>query len=124
MKKKSISSLARYSIACIPVAALLWNCSNNTEPKKETVATARNLSEISWQVPVEVFDTTQVDYAILGWQSFIALNWPADTTYRGKPDMKKNIGAGTPVVWETFRLKEETFYPDSATNPGQWNDPV
>lgn len=118
MKKKNISLVIRYAIISIPVVAFFWNCSG--EPKNETV-NAGNQPRLSWQVPLEVYDTTQVDYAILGWQSFIALNWPADTTYRGKPDTSKKIGASSPVVWETFKLKEETFYPDTLTNPGPWN---
>ncbi|MDQ3109471.1 MAG: hypothetical protein M3R17_06210 [Bacteroidota bacterium] len=118
MKSKNISLVIRYAIIAVPVGALLWNCSG--EPKKETVVEL-NYSKISWQMPVEVHDTTQVDYAILGWQSFIALNWPADTNYRGKPDTTKKTGTSSPVVWETFKLKEETFYPDTLTNPGPWN---
>jgi hypothetical protein len=115
--KKNISRVIRYAIIIIPFAIFLWNCGD--KPTEETVNA--NAPVISWQVPVEVYDTTQVDYAIFGWQSFIALNWPADTSYRGKPDTKKSIGASSPVVWETFRLKEETFYPDTLINPGPWN---
>jgi hypothetical protein len=117
MKKKHISSLILYAILAVPAVALLWNCSGT--PK--TTTTAGNTPQISWQVPVEVYDTTQVDYAILGWQSFIALSWPADTVYRGKPDTTKSIGQGSPLVWETFRLKEETFFEDTLVNPGPWN---
>lgn len=117
MKKKNISLVIRYAVLSIPVVAFFWNCSDD----KTNVLTAGNQPTISWQMPVEVYDTTQVDYAIMGWQSFIALNWPADTTYRGKPDTTKKIGASAPVVWETFKLKEETFYPDTLTDPGPWN---
>ncbi|HTF06320.1 MAG TPA: hypothetical protein VK826_19950 [Bacteroidia bacterium] len=117
MKSKHIPTLVRYSIIGIPIMVVLWNCGGKTETDTPPV----NTIPVSWNMPVEVSSNSQVDFAVFGWESFIALNWPADTSYRGKPDTSMKIGTGSPVVWETFRLKEETFYSDAAINPGPWN---
>lgn len=120
MKKRTYLRIARYAIiSSVPLLLFTWSCGSNP-----TAQASGNTPTITWQMPVEVYDTTQLDYAIFGWQSFIALNWPADTSYRGKPDTTKNINASNPTVptvWETFRLKEETFL-SGAANPGAWND--
>ena len=87
-------------IMAIPATLLIWSCSD----KADTTSGSGNNPTLTWEMPVEVFDTTQEDYAIMGWQSFIALNWPADLSYRGKPDTSKKIGDAGSRVWETFRL--------------------
>ncbi len=49
--------------------------------------------------------------AVFAWQEFIALNWPAMSGSRDKPDNTKYFGktTGGPLVWETFRHKAEIF---------------
>ncbi len=70
----------------------------------------------------------QVDFDTLSWNTFIALNWPADPSYRGKPDPDpaKKIGLEdySPVVWETYKQSYEVFAGDSQGNPVRptsWN---
>ena len=68
----------------------------------------------------------QVDFDSLSWNTFIALNWPADPSYRGKPDTSKKIGVEdySPVVWETYKESYEVFVADSQGNPVRptgWN---
>jgi hypothetical protein len=68
----------------------------------------------------------QVDFDSLSWNTFIALNWPADPGYRGKPDTSKKIGADdySPVVWETYKESYEVFMADGQGNPVRptaWN---
>ena len=68
----------------------------------------------------------QIDFDTLSWNTFIALNWPADPTYRGKADPSKKIGFldYSPVVWETYKESYEVFVADAQGNPVQpasWN---
>jgi hypothetical protein len=100
-------------IVAAPASLFIWSCSGQS-------AGSCNAPSLDWKMPAEVFDTTQENYAKLGWQSFIALNWPADLSYRGKPDTSKSIGDAGVRVWETFRLKEEMILPD-AQRPDSWN---
>ena len=119
MKKKFLPLLA---IA----PALLWlaNCSETPKDKDDTVVTSNPLT---WKVPVDIQDTSrQVNYYEFGWQSFVALNWPADPSYRGKPDTTAQIGANVngdllKVVWESWKEQYEIFLEDGV-NPGNWND--
>lgn len=120
MKKKLLPLLA---IA----PALLWlaNCSDNPKDKDDTLVLASN--PLTWKVPVDIQDTSkQVNYYDFGWQSFIALNWPADPSYRGKPDTTARIGANAngeflKVVWESWKEQYEVFLPQGV-NPGVWNN--
>lgn len=98
-------------------------------PRSGKEDTAGGPLSAGWQVPVEVADTpnaTQPDYYQLGWQSFVALNWPANMSYRGEPDTSKSIGAAgddgqlQEVVWESWKEQYDIFLPDAA-NPGPWN---
>ena len=82
-----------------------------------------------WQVPVDVANdtnATQKDYYNLGWQSFIAFNWPADASYRGKPDTTKSLGAmdstgdNVTAVWESWRNQEDIFLP-KGVKPASWD---
>jgi len=115
MKKTSIAFLL-----LVTVMVVLISCPG---PKKELAALP------GWQVPVEVTDTphpSQPDYYLLGWQSFIALNWPANHSYRGMPDTSKPIGATDAkgnllnVVWETWKEQYDIFLP-YGKNPGSWD---
>ncbi|MGH9971584.1 MAG: hypothetical protein ACREBG_27825 [Pyrinomonadaceae bacterium] len=68
----------------------------------------------------------QIDFDTFSWNTFIALNWPADPNYRGKPDGSKKIGLQDygPVVWETYKESYEVFVADAQGNPVRpagWN---
>ena len=56
----------------------------------------------------------QEAFDFLSWQSFVALNWPADPQNRGFPNAAATVGGPGPVVWETFNDKYEVF---QAGNP-------
>ena len=53
------------------------------------------------------------------WQTFIALNWPANPK-TGKAEPEKKIGNGSaPLVWEFYRQASSIFLPDGA-KPASW----
>ena len=56
----------------------------------------------------------QAAFDFFSWQSFVALNWPADPQNRGFPNTAATLGGPGPVVWETFNEKYEVF---QAGNP-------
>lgn len=82
---------------------------------------ASSLPARSFMVPVNVPDTSQQsDYYHFGWQSFIALNWPADPSVTGNPDTTKNIGDNAEMlVWEAYKEKFEIFKAN-AIQPNAW----
>jgi hypothetical protein len=70
----------------------------------------------------------QVDFDTFSWNTFIALNWPADPKINGKPDPDPNKKIGlqdySPVVWETYKESYEVFRADAKGNPlrpSPWN---
>lgn len=70
----------------------------------------------------------QVDFDTLSWNTFIALNWPADPNNNGQPDPdpSKKIGLQDygPVVWETYKPTYNVFIADGQGNPvapAAWN---
>lgn len=105
-----------------------------SEPAPEAVAkkstTQVNLPPNSWQVPVDVSGTPPVpqsNYTDLGWQTFVALSWPAlspsNGGQNGQPDTSSTIGATAsngafvPTVWATFR-DLDTIMLDNGVDPG------
>ncbi|MGE5506141.1 MAG: hypothetical protein ACM31L_17095 [Actinomycetota bacterium] len=54
---------------------------------------------------------------LLGWQMFVAYNWPAAADQRGVADPTKPFGTPGPVVWETWKSPNEVFYPDGSQPP-------
>jgi len=99
--------------------------SKEDAPKLETeVLTGTNPSSLparSFIVPVSVPDTSdQTNYYEFGWQSFIALNWPANPNARGNPDTTKQIGdAANKVVWEAYKEKFDVLKAN-AVRPSAW----
>jgi hypothetical protein len=92
--------------------------------------TAPAIPDGAWMAPTDVDSPTQPNYLELGWQSFIAFNWPAVTgsgAYPGQPDKNMNItnpaAAKSPTVWLTWMMPEQVFLPQAA-NPGLWNAPT
>lgn len=103
------------------------------------------LAPQSWVVPVDVPNATsspgpsQADYVDFGWQTFIALNWPAaapspapspspNSGISGLPDTSQTIGASAsnqamiPTVWLTYRTDANMMLPQ-AQDPGAWDSP-
>ena len=67
----------------------------------------------------------QQRYDMFSWQTFIALNWPADTSKAnyGKADQKKSIGDDGDRVWETF-IPPELVFKDWGVHPEAYVPPV
>jgi len=64
--------------------------------------------------PVAFFDN-------YSWRTFVALNWPAATDGRGKPDTGKQFGdAAANVVWGTWKADHEVFQP-GGMEPSPWD---
>ena len=85
------------------------------------------LPVLTSQVPLEITVTgthptlasLQQDFDVFSWQSFIALNWPANAD--GTPNTNLTIGQApnNPVVWESYRESRTIFLPGGAT-PAPW----
>jgi hypothetical protein len=87
-------------------------------------------------MPVDVANPSnpsQNDWTTLGWQSFVAANWPSmappASGVSGQPNTALKIGATAgngaliPTTWLTWRTASSTFLP-KAVNPGPWaNNP-
>lgn len=56
--------------------------------------------------------------AAFAWQEFIALNWPAKAGVRDTPDTTQKFGVpgAQPLVWHTYRAKNEIFPGGNAKN--------
>ncbi len=82
-------------------------------------------------VLTDVEDRTFFDF--FAWQTFVGLVWPADSDYRGVPDLSidsldfknynssSDMSSRTPVVWETFRNFDDVFIMTDTTTPQTWN---
>jgi hypothetical protein len=80
----------------------------------------------------------QRDFDVYSWNTFLALNWPADTSDKGTPpcnlqngvarDCNKPLPAGDygPTVWETFKPDWAVFRGNAqgAIAPAGWNCPL
>lgn len=68
----------------------------------------------------------QAMFDCFSWQSFIALNWPADPGQRGRPETDKSFPSiGVERVWESYRETFEVFKPENenwAPRPESWSD--
>ncbi|RYZ38786.1 MAG: hypothetical protein EOO71_22520 [Myxococcaceae bacterium] len=65
------------------------------------------------------FGESQSDVDVFSWNSFIALNWPADVA-SCTPDTQGSILSGKgPTVWETFPEDSDLFVAQGST-PGAW----
>ena len=110
------------------------SASNSKKVEKTLISTA--LPANSWVVPVDVSSTTpsQADWWNLGWQTFVALNWPSTAPIAGGvvglPNTQLNIGASStnqamvPTTWLTYRSVANTMLVGAA-DPGPWaSNPV
>lgn len=83
-----------------------------------------------WEVPVDVTDPTDPTrngWLALGWDTFVALSWPAEAGGApGQPDEATSItdpaSADGPVVWSTYLAKEQLLLAAGA-DPGTWDAP-
>lgn len=75
-------------------------------------------------VPPTATDNLECQWDLFAWNSFAALNWPADPKRRGFPDLAEGVtflgaASGTETVWESFKEKREVFRENPST---VWND--
>lgn len=91
---------------------------------------------ISGNIPQQVFvsssTTSPLDarpfFDYFSWESFIALNWPAQSTARGVPNDPTNPNVffnapnGTPVVWGTYKDSFDLFG-QKDQRPSPWDSP-
>jgi hypothetical protein len=120
----------RASLFVLILIALPIGCRNanpeGSRPGARVAATA-------WMMPADVGGAgTDEDWLSFGWDSFVAVNWPADNPWPapgdgGKPDKTTTIGdpraAGRPAVWQTYLAPGQAFR-DNGQDPGGWNTPV
>ncbi len=109
-------------------------------------ATAASTVTLSPNVPVDIVSpppnppapppssVTQDDWLNFGWQTFVALDWPALSPnsggVMGQPDPSSNIGATAsnralvPAVWNTFRDVSTIMLANGADPGATYNQPV
>jgi hypothetical protein len=145
MKKESV--LAVFALLCLALAVGLSIACNPPSvsppaPGPKAQGPSPTVSSAAWQVPVDVFPPspsptptpTQNDWRNLGWQTFIALDWPALSPNSGgvlaQPDTNLTIGATAsngaliPTVWNTYR-DVSTLMLAGGKDPGNvYNQPV
>lgn len=122
---------SRFLIIASACGSLLFVVLNGCDQPPEEVVIPGGIPGDAWKVPIDVSgDTTQNDWLELGWQSFIALSWPADTgtsAIPGQPNTTLSItaanAASLPTVWDSYLTADETFLPQGA-NPGAWTMPA
>lgn len=60
------------------------------------------------------------NFDYVSWETFVALNWPADPKTCG-PDLTKTILSGQgPVVWETYLADTDVFVNPLTSKPADW----
>jgi hypothetical protein len=65
------------------------------------------------------FGENQFDVDVFSWNSFIALNWPADVTHCVADPNKTVLSGRGPVVWETYAEASDVFVAPGA-QPVEW----
>lgn len=111
--------LLRTTVALLAAALIMLSYSSHGRDDREMVkATGTGLSP-SLPQNISSNQLNQRDMDTLGWQMFVALNWPALPGVRGAPDRNRTIGDPGPVVWETWKTPNEVFYPDGS-QPASW----
>ncbi len=86
-------------------------------------------TSLSWKIPNDIktpetinTETLQRAFDEFSWESFIALNWPANKN--GAPDKRQIIGQkDTKAVWEHWLHTTDIFLPDGGT-PVAWGGSI
>jgi hypothetical protein len=118
------------ALLLVPILVGLPGCRNTTPAGRQPDA---SVPPTAWLMPADVGGAgADADWLRFGWDSFVAVNWPADNRWPapgggGKPDKTMTIGdpraAGRPVVWQTYLAPGQVFRGDGS-DPGDWNSPV
>ena len=125
--------------ACFASLLLLHACSQEQQetptakltstPPASSSTPGDTLPTLSSTIPLEItanppfnLESLQHDFDVFSWQSFVALNWPANPD--GTPNNNLVIGQqpGGPVVWQSWKESRDIFLPDGAQPPA-WNQP-
>lgn len=117
--------------------ALLFSCVENEKKNKtqkvadeDVLLSKVDTSEIKLSpvIPREItakppfsLESLQHDFDVFSWQSFIALNWPANPD--GTPNTNLTIGQNqsSPTVWQMWKSSREVFLPNGA-KPNAWGE--
>ena len=124
---------------CLASLLLLHACSQEQQetpvakltstPPASSSTPGDTLPTLSSTIPLEItanppfnLESLQHDFDVFSWQSFVALNWPANPD--GTPNNNLVIGQqpGGPVVWQSWKESRDIFLPDGAQPPA-WNQP-
>lgn len=146
LKRGASHWLGQILISATMLLSLSACSSNNTDPQSNTDSTtsdtttaalsskpatpAPDLPSLSSTIPTEItvtgqsptLESLQHDFDVFSWQSFIALNWPANPD--GSPNNDLMIGhtPSSPTVWQSWRESRSIFLPNGAT-PRPWGSP-
>ncbi|HEX3071455.1 MAG TPA: hypothetical protein VHX14_23015 [Thermoanaerobaculia bacterium] len=119
-------------LSCGKEEPLPATSSSSATPAPAAVKPQVSVPPTAWQVPVDVNPTPppnppQANYLDLGWQTFIALSWPALSPtsggVNGQPDTTATVGATAtngafvPTVWSTYR-DVSTVMLNNGADPG------
>ena len=112
---------------------LLNSCSSKKEKKEyhALLTTAKSSSDIvlSPKIPTQITSTgdpvtlesLQHDFDVLSWQSFIALNWPANADGTPKENVTFGENESGLTVWQSWKSSREIFLPNGQ-KPDAWGE--
>ena len=108
---------------------MLNACSSKKEKKRYASIATVNSSEvvISSTIPTQITSTgnpvtlesLQHDFDVLSWESFIALNWPANADGSPKEDVTFGENESGMTVWQAWKSSREIFLPHGK-KPKAW----
>ncbi len=120
-------------VACCLAGLICSGCTSGPVGAPSPTATAAG-----WQMPVDAnggANATHQDWMQFAWQSFLALNWPAQAGGTpGQPDTGQTpagacpkpgdpVAQCIPTVWTSYLNSEQVFLANGA-NPGTWAQPT
>ncbi|HLJ87832.1 MAG TPA: hypothetical protein VKZ53_13485 [Candidatus Angelobacter sp.] len=130
------------AVLCLVAAFVIKWILSPVKPSANPTGTSSQSSQpvISYNVPCDVNSPTpspspcpspspspsQNDWYNFGWQTFVALDWPAQSGGNlGQPNTSLSVGASAngafvPTVWATYR-DVSTVMLNNAASPGNWN---
>jgi hypothetical protein len=100
-----------------------------TREEQGSAAVASNCFQplkVASTLPDDLALSDQSDANCFAWQTFIALNWPADPAHNGQPNPAVGPAAFgqpgnlTPTVWQSYKATQDIFLP-GATPPASWD---
>lgn len=110
---------------------MLNACSSKKEKKGYPSLLATNSSDvvISSTIPTQITSTgnpvtlesLQHDFDVLSWQSFIALNWPANADGTPKEGVTFGEDESGLTVWQSWKSSREIFLP-GGKKPNAWGE--